>query len=260
MSNPQDFLPEDFVERKLAQRTNIICASLFVVVLVAVVGAFFVTNAQRDETRDRLLAVNRQFEQKAAEIRQIEQLQQQKDALLRKAGIISHLVEPVPRSVILSEVVNHMPTSLSWLSLELETEIVQAPRARTALEKAKTEAKKKAEAAADNQPAFEAPPKRITLEIKGVSPTHKDVANYQAKLLASPMFSSVSLGGIEQRKIDDRELLQFRLELELDTTADLTQYEPARVARRPVQDPLSDQVGIDAQGQFGPPTSSVAAP
>ncbi|MEM9296538.1 MAG: PilN domain-containing protein [Planctomycetota bacterium] len=256
MSNPQDFLPEDFVERKLAQRTNIICASLFVVVLVAVVGAFFVTNAQRDQTRQRLLAVNRQFEQKAAEIRQIEQLQQQKDSLLRKAGIISHLVEPVPRSVILSEVVNHMPTSLSWLSLELETEIEKAPKARTALEQAKTDARKKAKAGQkDDGPAFEAPPKRVTVELKGVSPTHKDVANYQAKLLASPMFSRVDLGGIEQRLIEDREMLEFRLELELDQSADLSQYEPARVARRPVQDPLSDQVGIDAQGRFGPPTS-----
>ena len=32
------FLPEDYVERRIEQRTNIICLSLFAIVLIAVVG------------------------------------------------------------------------------------------------------------------------------------------------------------------------------------------------------------------------------
>jgi hypothetical protein len=40
------FLPHDYLARKADRRTDVVCLSLFTVVLFGVVSAFFVTNRQ----------------------------------------------------------------------------------------------------------------------------------------------------------------------------------------------------------------------
>ena len=51
MSN-QTFLPEDYLAQKAERRTNLICLALFAVVMMAVVGAFLVTNRQWSRMRN----------------------------------------------------------------------------------------------------------------------------------------------------------------------------------------------------------------
>ena len=70
MAKDSSFLPKDYLEKRIAQRTNIICASLFVVVMIAVVTAFFVTNRQRNEVKAQQEAINTRFEQAALQLEQ----------------------------------------------------------------------------------------------------------------------------------------------------------------------------------------------
>lgn len=259
MPQNQSFLPEDYVEKKIARRTNLICISLFAIVLVAVVAAFYVTDRQRGEVRDQLAQLNSQFESKAMQIKQIEQLQSQKQAMMNKARVTAQLVEKVPRPLLLSELINHMPTPLSLTSFELETKLIKPSPARTALQKAK---KDKANKNAKDKPQLDVPDREATVTLVGVSPAHKDISDYQTKLTTNPLFAEVNLGGIEATKVEGRDMLEFKLILKLNAEIDAQQIEPTRVARSIKRDPLSsDKLGLTPDGGFAaPPTADAPTP
>lgn len=261
MSDPNHgFLPEDYIEKKNAYRTNLICVSLFVVVLVAVVGAFFVTDHQRTQVREELNAVNQQFEDRAQRIKQIENLQTQKQAMMHKARVTAQLVERIPRPILFSELINHMPASLTLEEIELETKVLRGKPAQTALQKAKkAQADKAKKTGEDGQEKPVIVPKEVNLTLVGISPTHQDISMYQKALTDLPLFSSVNLERIEAKKIDKKELLEFELNLKLDQEVDISRHEPARIARGLNQDPLSGKVAISAEGEFVAPPNSAQA-
>ena len=67
-SSNSSFLPEDYLERKVELRTNFIYLTLFAVVIVGVVGAFFVTNRQWAEVKDHQETINIRYAQAAKDI------------------------------------------------------------------------------------------------------------------------------------------------------------------------------------------------
>src|SRR5262245_51798045 len=119
----QSFLPEDYLERKVQWRTNIISLTLFAVVMLGLVAAFFVTNKARAEVRTMQQQVNMDFQHAADALRKLDELQQRKNDMIRKAEIAGVLVEKVPRSLILSEVVNSMPATMTLTDLQMETSV-----------------------------------------------------------------------------------------------------------------------------------------
>ncbi len=242
-SNNQ-FLPEDYLERKRERRTNLICVSLFLVVLVGVIAAFYVTDQQRHEVRSQLSLVNAEFETRALQIKQIEKLQDQKRNMMNKARITAQLVEVPPRPLLLSELINQMPTSLRLIDIELETKVTRAP-SRTALQKAKKDRKEKKQVE-----ELTVPDRDVTLTLEGVAPNHQDIAIYQERLTANNLFVGVNLGGIEKTDIDGREMLRFKIEAKLNQDIDLSGLEPTRVARSPERDPMADELGVTPDGEF----------
>ena len=120
------FLPDDYVEKRKQHRTNVVNLTLFVVVMAAILGAFFVTDRQRTEVRSLQRDVNAQFEEAAKRLEQLDQLQVQKKQMVRKARVTGVLLERVPRSLILSELVNSMPSTVSLEELDLTTKVIRA--------------------------------------------------------------------------------------------------------------------------------------
>ncbi|MEM1211656.1 MAG: PilN domain-containing protein [Planctomycetota bacterium] len=253
MNQPnQSFLPEDYVEQRVARRTILICVSLFTIVLVAVVVTWFVTGSQSQQVRDQLTAINQELETKALQIKQIEQLQSQKQSMMTKARVTAQLVEAVPRPILLSELINAMPPSLTFQSIDLETKLVKPAPVRTSLAKAKRDATAKA------TDEVTVPDKDATVTLIGLAPAHKDIADYQKTLTDNPLFSAVNLGGIEAIKLDGRDMLEFRLQLDLNQDLDLQHHEPLRLTRRPDRNPLGDQ-SFDAQGSAVIPVTTPPA-
>ena len=68
------FLPDDYLAQKADRRTNLICLTLFGVVMAAVVGAFLVTNRQRTEALAEQKSVNAAYQQAAEEISLLREL------------------------------------------------------------------------------------------------------------------------------------------------------------------------------------------
>lgn len=248
MADNMSFLPEDYLAKRIARRTNIICITLFVVVMCGVIAAFYVTDRQRSEIRSQQAAVNQKFEDAARMLEQLEQLQTQKQQMVRKAQVASVLVERVPRTLLLAELINHMPPSLSLTELELETDTIKAARRpMTAMERGR---KKSAKAKKLEQETMQVnvPETEASVRMVGMAPTDVDVAQYITELSTHPLFRDVILEYAEQTVLGDQEMRKFGVTLKVNQDVDLREIEPTRVARDLKMDPMDDSVKLAPVG------------
>lgn len=249
----RSFLEPDYVEQRLQRRTNTISLTLFFLVMSAVVAAFFVTDRQRAEVKRLREQVNLESAEAAKRLEQLDQLQKRKQEMLRKAAVTGVLLERVPRSIVIAEMVNSMPATVGLTDFELTTKVLAAPRPATALDKAKQQKQAKAKQdAAPEEPVM--PPSEVEIKLVGLAPTDVEVAQFMTALGQCRLFKDVNLAFSEESELDSRTVRRFRVELALRQDVDMTQYEPNRVSRLP-QNPLGDKFQITAQGQMVAPTA-----
>lgn len=254
MAENMSFLPEDYLERRIARRTNIICITLFGVVMVGVVAAWLVIERQAAEVRNEQAKVSQQFEEAAKRLEQIEQLQARKQEMVHKAQIASVLVERAPRATLLAEIINHMPAQLALLEFELTTEVQKAPPPRTAMQRAERKSLKE-RAKAEKAP-IEVPKTDVTIRMVGVAPTDVEVAQFITAMSNHEAFTDASLLYSEQTTLDERELRKFGIQVRLAEGVDLRVIEPTMVKRELKMDPMSGQIQITG-GELVSPTEPV---
>jgi Tfp pilus assembly protein PilN len=249
MSTTTSFLPEDYLDQKAERRTNVISLSLFAIVMVAVFAAFLVTNRQWSQVRSARAAVNEQYDQAAVQIETLNELEQQKNQMLSKARLAAALVERVPRSILLAELINRMPPRLGLLEFELKSQKVKAPRRAPQRQGATgrigpTRARTREEAAElreDKQ--VEAPQYQVSLKLVGVAPTDVEVSQYITELNNYPLLKDVNLEYSEERKLDGDKMRQFEIQMTLDPRADVRDAAPT-IKRNSVGDAMDDKVRI----------------
>jgi Tfp pilus assembly protein PilN len=227
------FLPEDYVERRIEMRTNLICLSLFGVVLAGVLGAYFVTSRQRAEVLNQQQSINTAYAEAAKRIGQVDELQGQKKRLLRKAQVTTTLIEPVPRSNLLAELINRKPPSLTFVELELASKQIEAglafaPPAGSAM----AAARNAANGASADDPAPNVPRYQVDLKLIGLAPTAIPVAQYMASLARCPLLETVDLVYSEERRVEDVSMRRFRIDMMLDPASDVRSIDPVIVERR----------------------------
>lgn len=258
MPKNMSFLPEDYLEQRMARRTNIVCLVLFGVMMIGVVTTFTVTNRQLREVRRSRQQVNQRFEEAARRLEQLEQLQARRKQMVHKAKVTSVLVERVPRTLLLAEMINHMPLTLSLEGLELETKTVRtAPRPRTALDREQQRLDKQKSQEAQAEPLVELPQTQVRVGLIGVAPTDVEVAQFMTALSSHSLFKDVSLVYSEQVRLNEQEMRKFRIELEVRQDVDLQGIEPTRVARQLKQNPMGSTIYIDQAGVMASPGSGV---
>lgn len=246
MAHNESFLPEDYLQKKIAVRTNAICVTLFVLVMAGVVGAFFVTDRQRVEVRRLQADVDEQYREAARRIDQLEQLQKDKKLMMERKKVAEVLVERVPRSVILAELTNLMPATLSLLEFNMETKALKtAPRPKTAIQReAQKNQKDREKLAQPDRP--EVKPTELTLTLIGVAPTDLEVSQFLAMLNQHELFQNIYLRYSEDAKVQEREMRKFELELTLNQ-----QIAPDRLNADPdlSMDPMGDTIQINQRGE-----------
>ncbi len=243
MSTNASFLPEDYLARKLARRSNIVCVTLFAVVLTGVLGAYFVKLRQKQVAAKGLLEANLQVEAEAAKIEQATQLQKQHQEMLMKASITSALIDPVNKSNVLAELVNHMPASLSLTELDLQTKVEKKnARPKSSLQKDKL----REEAA--KAPKIEIPDTTVTITMTGVAPTDVEVSDYMSALGAHPLFTDVNLSYAEAYVVNEAEMRRFQVELRLAKDVTMAELEPTRRNRDIDGNPMSETLEITPEG------------
>ncbi len=254
----QGLLPDDYLEQRAERRTNAISLTLFAVVMSAVFAAFLVTNREWSRVRDAQQVMNAQYAEAGERIKDLKALEEQQSAMLDKAEIATALIERVPRSVLLADLVNRMPKRLSLLEFELKAEEVKSGKkgsknsssaatpgsnakpAKTSSLKDAQRAKTKDEAAADAQ-KVEAPKHRFLLSLIGVAPTDADVSRYLAALNDYPVVQNVRLEISEEKEVEGQMLRQFKITMRLEPDADVSKV-PRILAPTEPKDPMSDEM------------------
>jgi len=186
--------------------------------------------ARKAELHQR--TVNVQFAQAAENIKQLEELEQQKAELLEKADLTTALVEHINRSVLLAEIINRAPARTTILEILLDSKrLDRAILKRTAKQDAgesltKKTSKSKNKKDEDATPVVLAPRYESTIAIIGVVPRNTDVARYLAALQRCELLIRVELIQTEMTTIREREMFKFRIEAGINPNSDASRIEP----------------------------------
>ncbi len=236
------FLPQEYVARKNELRANLFCLGLFGVVMFGVISAFFVTNRQWLTVRDQQKAITVLHTKEAAKIEQYKRLEEQKSDMMQKAEITTALVEKVPRSKLISEIVTRMPKDITLLEVNLVSKrLKEAPPApsmgvglpggkggpgqiRTlggkppgGIAAAKGPAAPKPE---EKKERIAAPKFEFTVKLVGVARVNTDVADYLQSLKACSVLDNVDLKYIKETTIEKLDLRKFEIEATIRKDAD----------------------------------------
>jgi Tfp pilus assembly protein PilN len=227
--NQLSFLPEDYLIRKAQHRTNLICASLFVVMIGAITVAFTTAERGLAAAESRHAAVDQQYVDAAKRIAEMKQLQERQQVLARQADLAASLIDRVPRSYLLAEITNKLPGGVSLRDMEMtrKKRTAAAPTKTTAL------AKRKSARPSKNGPkALELPPPPdlydVTIKLTGVASNDAQVARFVTNLSESEMFSEVNLLLSAQLERSEDDLRKFNLEMVISSTADIRPVANAR--------------------------------
>lgn len=234
MSTDRSFLPEDYLSKRAERRTNLISLTLFALVMVGVVGAFLVTNREWKDIQGYQEAINVRYSEAAKEIDQLKQLEQQKAQLLAKAELTTALIERVPRSILLAEIINRMPDEMTILVFELKSKRVASMPAAISrtVKSAATASRASPNAAAGmSAPAVTAPQYHTKVIIEGITISHTKVARFGASLQDNPLLTNVELKFSELTSIDGDERNKFRYEADIRQNADARQLDSIKNPR-----------------------------
>lgn len=212
------FLPEDYVRAQGERRATIMAVMLFMVVMAAIVTAFVTTTQRWTSVRERQEQVQTAYESQARELKRLEELERQRLELADKGAITTALVERVPRSLLLAELVSSMPAQISLSTVDMSGERVkEKAAAQDAKDKgvksisSKGSGKKKAKGDQPAAPKVVAPRFAFTVAIEGVSTTNEAITDYMSRLKGSPLLAAIELEFIEQVAVEGRDLRKFRI-------------------------------------------------
>jgi Tfp pilus assembly protein PilN len=256
------FLPEDYLQKKQERRSIVIALMLFLVVGFFMVAAFFVTYRQWSGVKLSQEEVNRDYAEQTKKIEQLKVLEAQRDELKEKAEVTTALIERVPRSILMAELINRMPKQLTLTEATIKSKRVAAAPPQPAgagkpgtlsggvgdrASKAPAPAPKPGQAPA-NKPKPSPPKFDFTIELSGLSATDEDIADYMQSLVQCPLLDKVEMIGTEDTTVEQVAMRKFRVEAKIRPTADARTIEPLHVprmnprpgdtARRKVRDPM----------------------
>jgi len=227
--NQLSFLPDDYLHRKVQRRSNVICAALFVVVMTAIGTAFTYSERTVKAVERQHAQVEEEYTDAARRIQQVQRMQDKQRRMAQQAELTASLLEKVPRTFILAELTNSLPSGVSLLDFALESKrnIVSVAAAKTIYEQRKQEIdREKAAEAKAKDPSLQPRVYEVTMKLTGIADTDVQVAQYITKLNRSPLLKDVNLVISDQFKPDqkaDRSMRKFQIELTLVADADVSQ-------------------------------------
>jgi Tfp pilus assembly protein PilN len=222
--NQLSFLPDDYLARKAQRRTNVICATLFLIVMGAITAAFMLSERSTHALVQRHDEVDRQYAEAAKRIEQVQEMQEKQRKMAHQAEVTASLLEHVPRSYLLAEFTNSMPAGVSLIDLSMESRVKQAPAApaaKTAFEQKKAELEAKNKGAAAPAPLPQAKQYDVIIKLTGVARTDVQVAQFINKLSRSTLLKDVNLDIIDQYTVDADTVRKFQLDMRLNPDASI---------------------------------------
>jgi|GEM_PF-230932 len=220
----RSFLPEDYVQSKGETRTNLIALGLFAMVMFGVVSAFIVTSRQWETVRTEKTLIEAQYDEARIRIEQLQALESQRQDMTGKAELTTALIERVPRSVLLAELVTRLPSGASINEFEMSSKRVNqapptpAPGAAPAIRS--LSGNNSGQDAAPARPRVLPPRFEYTLSIRGVAETNNQIADYLRSLQQCALLEQVELEFIRNTIVENVPMRSFRIMARLRDNAD----------------------------------------
>lgn len=215
-----NFVPDDYVQGNESRRTNWMCIILFAIVMSGLGGSFATIKIRQRACDAKEKLVSTRMAQIQEAIKQFEELQTKRKAMMKAALTTAELLEPVPRSVLLASFTNNLPSGVSLLKLSLiQKEPVQTSVPAPTNKYQASQAEKTA--AAQPKPSRE---KLLEthIEISGMAPSDLQVAAYIERLSVSTLLDNVALVESKEYKVEEAIFRQFKLTAMLRPDVQLT--------------------------------------
>ena len=223
-----NFVPDDYVRNNISRRTNLMYLVLFAVVMIALCGSFMTIKVRQRACSIKEKLVTTKMAKIQETIKQFEELQAKRGAMMRTALTTAELLEPVPRSVLLASLTNNLPQGVSLLKVSLvQKEPKQTSRVAPSSKYQAAQAKKAAssEAAVSREKLLE-----THIDIEGMAPSDLQVAAYIERLSNSSLLDNVALVESKEYKIEDSTTFRrFKLMAMLRKDVHLTREDVKRI-------------------------------
>jgi len=238
-----NLLPDDYIKRRAQQRANVLCLTLFLVVMTGVGGAALVSERSFHHTRQVAQRVNEAYAEATKLIDQLKQLEGQRQKMLHKAELTASLLERVPRSTLLAVVTNALPRYASLTRLKLiPRQIVTRvdPKPASASE-AGTQFEKMQQQRAQTQTVT-----IVGIEVEGLAGTDVEVGRFIANLVRNPLLTGVDLVYSQEKAIGDYHVREFQVKMELKPNVDV--MELIQMAKGQKEDAPEEKAEIAGKG------------
>ncbi len=206
-----NFVPDDYIQKRESCRANWFYLVLFLMLLGALGGTFGIIKVRQNSLKAKAQIVNQRMAKAQDAIKQLEQLQNKRKAMMKTALLTAELIEPVPRSVLLALLTNDLPTGVSLLRVKLEQ---NEPPAKAVSPTSATKYQAAQNSSADS-PLSREKLLLTKLEIEGVAPSDIEVAAFIKNLDNSILLHKVGLVHSKEHEIDETKFRQFKLNAEL---------------------------------------------
>lgn len=221
-----NFVPDDYVQKRESMRANVMYLILFLVVMIGLGGTFMVLKVRQRAIASQSAVVAIKMEKAKKDIAQMEDLQAKRKQMMKAALMTAELIEPTPRTVVLAELTNTLPSGVSLRTVKLlEKEAAAATASKpNSYEQAKAAADKASGAAVATQPTVE-----TNIELEGLAPSDIQVAGYIAQLNNSILLDNVSLVLSKEFIRDDVAFREFKLTATLKKGVHLSKQDIERI-------------------------------
>ncbi len=188
-----NFVPQDYIKRKRARKANLLCATLAAIVAVAMAVTLTVINASTGEIDQVQEQMDQKLQKAAEDIAAWKTLQKERQTLLERAESDAKLMNPLPQSRVVGEVIQALPSAAALTELHVVEQTVKVIEADTSSPKPGRRARKAAQVVREKV--------ETRLRLIGLAPTDVEVAGVISSLSASPLFDRVELSYSENQAV-----------------------------------------------------------
>ncbi len=216
------FLPEEYLVKRRERRTNVMAVALFITVMASVAIAFVVTDRNWHDVRSARGMVNDPFVLATDQITAMEAYEVRVGKMLEKAHVAVGLLDVVPKSILIAEVIRRMPDGLSLLRFEFKTNEMKSVRPKApAVRSIASSASRSVEVEKD----VEHEPRRwrSQVEIEGLAPTDQEVSRFMDAMVDLKLMSRVRLEYSREKEIGEQVMREYRIVMTIGPNADVRQ-------------------------------------
>ncbi len=236
-----NFVPDDYIQKKDSNRSNWMYLFLCLTMVGALAGTFGIIKMRQNAVNRQSQMIQQKLAKAQEDIVMFEQLQIKRKEMMQTALTAVGLLETAPRSVIVASLTNTLPEGTSLLKVEISEKVANKALAirggtyakasqntpATTAASAKKDTTATATAKAAQSAIQQVAQKQVStlIQIEGIAPSDKQVADFIANLDSCALFNEVDLvytKEFKQDKNENRSIRTFKLTTSLKKDAAVT--------------------------------------